>query len=141
LGGNVLGSATGLATINTIINENLVDKVSKDELKVRAFFNELKEEFEFLGDYRGKGLLFGLEIVEKDNTPSQKLAHKICYAAWKNGLVIYYLWVYSNSIIISPPLIIQDRDLEEGLGRLRIAFKDVREGKILDEDIAPFAGW
>lgn len=141
MGGSMLGAATALATIDAIIKEGLVEKVRRDEAKISEFLGGLKKEFEFLGESRGKGLLFGLEIVELDNTPSQKLAHKICYSAWKNGLVIYYLGLYANCIIISPPLIIDNHDLEEGLRRLRMAFRDVSEGKVGDKDIAPFAGW
>ncbi len=141
LGGNMLGAATALATIDTVLSEKIPKKVQSTEEMLRQFFVNLKNEFSFLGDFRGKGLLFGLEIIELDGAPSQKLAHKICYAAWKNGLVIYYLGLYSNCIIISPPLIIGEQDLQEGLRRLRMAFTDVAHGKIRDEDVAPFSGW
>jgi 4-aminobutyrate aminotransferase len=69
------------------------------------------------------------------------MAHKIVYACWQRGLLLYYLGLFGNVLIIVPPLVINQNLVEEGLEILDQAIGLVEQGKISDEDIQAFAAW
>ena len=50
----------------------------------------MKENFEFVGDVRGYGIMKGVEIVEnkEDKTASKELVTKIISNSKKNGLLL-----------------------------------------------------
>ena len=77
---------------------------------------ELKGQFSFIGDIRGKGLLLGIEFVEDaaTKTPFPRKAmvtQKIIALAKEKGLLVYPAGagidgVNGDAIIIAPPLTI-----------------------------------
>lgn len=83
--------------------------------------NELKERFEFIGDVRGKGLLWGVELVinrdskEKDT----KSADAILYKCLELGLSLKVS--DGNVLCLYPPLIITIEELDEALNILEKA--------------------
>lgn len=110
---------------------------------VEKRLHEIREKYEMVGDVRGKGLIFGIEIVKdkKTKTPAQNETAKVCYRTWELGMIIYYLGLYSNSIEIAPPLTITEAELEKGLDLLEQAVRDVETGKVSDEKVDAFRGW
>lgn len=139
-GGNVLGSAAAIATLNVIEKENLLANSKTMGAKLMRGLGLLKEQYPVVGDIRGIGLLIGVEI-ERDGLPASDLAHKIVFAAWKQGLLLYYLGLYGNVLIIVPPLVIDEETADKGLQKLSAALKMVEEGEISDEEIADFRAW
>jgi 4-aminobutyrate aminotransferase / (S)-3-amino-2-methylpropionate transaminase / 5-aminovalerate transaminase len=126
-GGNPLAAAAALATIQTIIEENLVAnsaRVGEFMLKRLAGF---KEKFPFVGDVRGKGLLIGIELV-KDRRTKEKLDKKYCRAIFEtclqHGLIVMS---YNPEVRINPPLIIDQDTAEEGIIILEKAFNHVAD--------------
>ncbi len=139
-GGNVIGSAAAIATLNVIEKEGLLNNASIMGTKIINGIEQLKSQHNLMGDIRGIGLLIGVEI-ERDGLPASDLAHKVVYAAWMEGLLLYYLGLYGNVLIIAPPLVIDERTAAMGLERLSTALKAVEEGKITDNDIMNFHAW
>jgi 4-aminobutyrate aminotransferase len=60
---NPLGSAAGLAMLEFIENESLLEKVKDDEGFVRNELETLKAKHLIIGDIRGIGLLWGVELT------------------------------------------------------------------------------
>jgi 4-aminobutyrate aminotransferase-like enzyme len=102
--------------------------------------DELKSGHDLIGEIRGMGLLIGVEI-ERDGLPANDLAHKVVFAAWKSGLLLYYLGLYGNVLIVVPPLVIKQAEVDLGLEKLSAAITMVEEGEISDIDIKKFQGW
>jgi taurine---2-oxoglutarate transaminase len=86
----------------------------------------LAERHPSIGDVRGKGLFFGLELVRNRETREPLVpfnaggeaaapVNKLVKAALERGL---YLFVHWNVIMIAPPLTITREELDEGLGVL-----------------------
>jgi len=119
-GGNPLASAASHAVLDIMEKEDL----SNNAVKVGAYlmhrFAELQEKHQHLGDFRGKGLVIGLEIVEDrvDNVPSAKLTEKILLKCGEYGMLLGRVGLHGNVIRIAPPLIITEEEAEVGVSIL-----------------------
>jgi 4-aminobutyrate aminotransferase len=67
------------------------------------------------------------------------LARKTIYRAWELGVVIYY--VGSNVLEVTPPLTIQDSEIDRGVAIIAQAIADAKNGLVSDEQISAYAGW
>ena len=79
-GGNPLACAAGLATVETILNENLCEKAESMGNYLQQQLGKQLEGFESVVDIRGQGLMLAVEL----NTPCAGLVDK----AAKKGLLI-----------------------------------------------------
>jgi 4-aminobutyrate aminotransferase len=118
-----LGSTAALATINYIETENLLQKVVEDGVWMKTELNKLKEQFPVIGDVRGIGLLWGLELVKNLETKEKASAEaeQIMYACMKRGLS--FKVSQGNVIQLSPALTIDRNDLERAISILYSALK------------------
>jgi 4-aminobutyrate aminotransferase len=110
-----LGSVAALATIDYIENNNLLQKVADDGLWMQKRLNRLKEKYPIIGDIRGQGLLWGIELV-KDLSTKEKAteeAEKIMYDCMRNGLS--FKVSQGNVLQLSPALTISREDLQTAL--------------------------
>lgn len=124
-GGNPVSCASGLATVNVIEREGLVDRAKTLGEKVMKLLREWKERYEIVGDVRGKGLMIGVEII-KDRTTRKKapdLAHEIMIRSWRSGVAIITAGV--NVLRIFPPLNIEEEYLFKALEIVEDKIKEV----------------
>ena len=143
LSGNAIGAAAGLATIEIIERDRLAENAAKlgDYMKKRL--EELKEKHELIGDVRGKGLIIGLELVRDRQTkePAPLETAKVVFRAWQLGLLTAFVGADGNVIEITPPLIIDRKQVDTGVDILERAFKDVEGKKIPDSAVKDFTGF
>jgi 4-aminobutyrate aminotransferase/(S)-3-amino-2-methylpropionate transaminase len=72
-----------------------------------------------IGESRGRGALWGLELVHPGTTePWQELARGIQRDALAQGLVLYRSGRYGNVIGLVPPLVADGQELDAGLEKL-----------------------
>lgn len=118
-----LGSVAALATINYIERENLLQKVADDGLWLHDQLNLLKERFELIGDIRGMGLLWGIELVKDRETKkkAKKKAERIMYECLHLGLS--FKVSQGNVLQLSPSLTINRDDLQKAVSILSSAFE------------------
>jgi len=62
-GGNPLATAAGIATIETILNDGVLDNCKMSGAYLFEKLEGLKKDFSFIKDVRGKGLIIGVELV------------------------------------------------------------------------------
>lgn len=117
-GGNPLGAAAGLASLEIILKEDLVTNAERVGTVMLARLEALKEKYRFVGDVRGKGLMLGVELV-KDRVTKELLPTEATRALFqeclRRGLIAM---CYSPVIRINPPLIIKEDTALEGLAIL-----------------------
>jgi 4-aminobutyrate aminotransferase / (S)-3-amino-2-methylpropionate transaminase / 5-aminovalerate transaminase len=121
-GGNPLAATAASATLETILDEGLVERsrVLGAEMKRRLL--EMKEKFEFIGDVRGEGLMIGVELV-RDRKTKEPLARKVCERIFLESLRRGLLHMgYVPRIRINPPLTITAEQIDQGLGVLDEVF-------------------
>lgn len=143
LGGSPISCAAGVATINIIERDKLMDNAARVGAHILQRLNEIKERHELIGDVRGKGLLLGIELVKDRLTkePAAKEVTKVCCRALDLGVMVFGTGLFGNVIELSPPLIMTAEQADIALERLEQAIGDVEKGMVPDEVIARFPGW
>jgi len=123
-GGNPLGARAALANIDVILDENLPQNAAKMGERLAQRFADLESKHPCLGDARGMGLVWGLEIVKDKQAkePDAEAAARIVMEACRRGLLmIAPIGLYGNVLRIAPPLVITDQELDTGVDILDAA--------------------
>lgn len=130
--GNPLACATGLAVVEAIEREKILDNVAARGRQLAAGLEALKARFPWVGDVRGLGLLWGVELVadaaSKAPFPAeQNRFARITTLAREEGLLIYPRrtldGIAGDHFLITPPLTIDAADTAELLTRLERAMQ------------------
>ncbi len=111
-----LGSVAALAMLQYIEQNNILEKVQDDAQYMQEQLGKLKDKHPLIGDIRGIGLLWGIELV-RDRTTKEKAIEEgslVMYECLKNGLS--FKVSQGNVLQLSPPLIITREQLKEALG-------------------------
>jgi len=99
-GGHPVCCAAGLASLNVIIEENLVQTCNS---KSALFKNELIHPL--ISEVRGEGLLLAVQLIDNEYVQFV-IAHAPDY-----GLILDYFLFCNNSFRIAPPLIISGDEI------------------------------
>lgn len=117
-----LGTAVGLALIDYIEKENLLDRTVHIEHYIRSRTEKMQKKYPCIGDIRGIGALFAIELVEERDkkTKAEKLAEQVLYYCLSHGLS--FKISQGNVLTLAPPLIISDEQLKTSMDILEDAF-------------------
>ena len=117
-----LGAVAGLTVLEVIEEENLLEKVKADEAYMKAALYKLHRKYSLIGDVRGIGLLWGIELVTNRTTKEKAVAEaeEIMYECLKQGLS--FKVSKGNVLQLSPPLTITREELDKALEILNQAF-------------------
>jgi 4-aminobutyrate aminotransferase len=110
---NPILAAAGLATLDVIADEGLVERAAELGAYALTRLREIAASRPLVGDVRGLGLLIGVELVRPDGTPAVEAAEAALYAALSRGLS--FKVTQGSVLTLSPPLIIGRSDLERAL--------------------------
>ena len=124
-GRNNLGMAVGLATLDVLDRENLIERCAVQGQKLLEAVNGLRAKHEVIKEARGKGLLIGIEFHEPQSL-KLKLAWKMVHAAHdglfaqmvvmpllaKHRVLTQVSGNHGDIIRILPPLVITDEDIQ-----------------------------
>lgn len=110
-----LGSVAALAMLEYMEQNHILEKVREDEAFMKFELGKLKAKFPLIGDVRGIGLLWGIELVRDKDTKEKavKEAEIVMYECLKNGLS--FKVSQGNVLQLSPPLVISRERLSEAL--------------------------
>ncbi len=133
--GHPIAAAVGCAVINEILENDLVGQVRKRGTYLSAQLNQRFGQHPHVGDIRGRGLFWGIEIVEDRETkapfdPGRGLAGKIKKAAFAEGLACYPMpgtrdGRIGDHILLAPPFIASESELDGALDSLERALRAV----------------
>jgi 4-aminobutyrate aminotransferase len=120
-----VGSAAALAVLDFIESENLASRAEHLGSLVRSRLSGMKEKFEMIGDVRGIGLLWGIDLVTDRKTKTRAVdeAEWIMYQCLQDGLS--FKVSQGNVINLSPSLIITESQLDMALQILEQAFEKI----------------
>ncbi len=107
-GGGMLQTRVAYDVFNTINKKSFLNKVIRNGDLLSKLLNQLKSKHKiFIKEVRSKGLMAAIEF--KNNQDALKVYNKIA----KDGLVTTL--IQGNTIRITPPLIIEKKDLIKGI--------------------------
>jgi taurine--2-oxoglutarate transaminase len=124
--GHPLACAAAVASIETFRVEGIVENAAAMGDVLAEELPKLAERHPSIGDVRGKGLFWGLELVRNRETREPLVPFnaageaaepitKLAKAALQTGL---YLFVHWNVIMVAPPLTVTREELDEGVALL-----------------------
>jgi len=124
-GGNPVSTRGGLATLRYIEEHNIVNHVEKvgNYLKEKLF--ELKDKYPLIGEVRGKGLMLALELVKEKKEPATNEILKLFENTKKRGLLIGRGGLYRNVVRISPPMKVDQSNIDEAIKILDQSFSEI----------------
>jgi taurine--2-oxoglutarate transaminase len=121
--GHPLACATGVASIEAFREEGVVENAAAMGEHVREQLTLLAQDHQSIGEVRGLGLFWGIELVRNRETREPLVAFnaggeaaepitRVTKACLERGL---YPFVHWNVLAITPPLNITREELDEGL--------------------------
>ena len=113
-GGNPVACAAGLAVLDVLEGEGLIDNAGAMGRRVLQSLRSLQEQHSVIGDVRGEGLFFGLDLVEdgKSRKPAGQLAGMVVNEMRRRGVLISKIGEHDNVLKIRPPLCFGEADAD-----------------------------
>ncbi|WP_425666892.1 aspartate aminotransferase family protein [Vibrio tubiashii] len=110
-----IGCAAALATMEAIEQDGLLDKAKADSQFMRDKLLQMKAKYPVIGDVRGIGMLWGIELVtdHESKQGAYDEAEAVLYQCLNHGMS--FKVSQGNVIQLSPPLIITREQLTEAL--------------------------
>jgi len=122
---NPVTARAGLATLQVIEEDGLVDRAARLGTAAMDRLRDSLGTLPHVGDIRGRGLMFGVEIVtDRDSRdPDPGRAERIFYACLAEGLS--FKISAGNVLTLSPPMVIAQADLDHALTIVETAIRDI----------------
>jgi len=122
---NPVTTRAALTTIQIIEDEGLVENAAKVGKIALERLHDMKERYALIGDVRGRGCLFGVELVRDRETkePANEAAEKILYKALSRGLS--FKTSMGNVLTFTPPLMISEEQMHQAMDILEECFLDL----------------
>ena len=129
--GYPLGCAVGCAVLDVIEQEGLIEEARRKGARLRAGLEEIAGRHPSVSALRGRGMLQGIELQDPATgdrfDASRKISYKLSGLARDRDLMIYscptpVLNRMMDAVLLAPPLIITDAELDIVLERLDDAF-------------------
>ncbi len=132
---HAVGAAAGLATLQIIQDEGLVERSAQMGDYLGQLLHDRLQGHPLVGDIRGRGLFWGIELVADRATrrpfsSEDKLARRIWQSAFESGLIIYYSQGCADGkngdiLMLGPPFIINETQCDQTVEMLATAISDV----------------
>lgn len=116
-GGSPIPCAAGIATLDVIAAEKLLDNATERGDQIRAGLSPLIDRVDIVTDVRGVGLMIGVEFSDGAT------AAKVQDACFRRGLLV--LEAGENVIRMSPPLVVNTAQVETALELFEAAVLEV----------------
>ena len=125
--GNPMACAVGLAVLDRIVGDKLVENAAETGGLLLSGLKQLAERHPVIGEVRGRGLLTALEFVadRQSRTPfanNDQVFNLVTREAFSRGLIIYprksINGLAGDHVLIAPPLTVTTEQIHEILERL-----------------------
>jgi len=111
-GGNALVCAAAHAALKYMIDHDIPAQVKRVGNYFMAKLETLKQQFDFVTEVRGRGLLIALEF-------NQEIGDELVLACLNKGLLVNRL--KPNALRFMPPLIVTEKEVDEAVGIVKEA--------------------
>ncbi len=131
-GGNPVACAAALATIDEL-QDGIIDNAREQGVWLGKQLTTLEDEFNVVGETRGLGLMYGVELVDPDSgtnpidvvpSPDPTLAKHIGERLRDQGIIMGVGGYHKNVMRFQPPLTIERDQLQRAVSGLRTALQE-----------------
>jgi len=143
--GNPLSAAIALAVLRRTDELGLYAAARRAGERLGAGLAELATRHPVVGEARGIGLLWALELVtdhatRRSDAPPGELASRVVTAAAAHGLLVYpSTGGINDAVTLAPPLTIADAEIDLALTALDAALTDVESERMVANPARPAA--
>jgi len=124
-GGNAVGCAAALATLDVIQEERLVENAATVGARLLEQLQDVAGAREAIGDVRGRGLMIGTEFSRLDGTPDGETAASVRSECERRGLLLLPCGAFGQVVRWLPPLIVSEAQVKEAAGIFEEAVAEV----------------
>ena len=125
-GGNPVTCAAANATID-LVRDQYAANAARVGVHFMKRLAEMKADYPCIGDIRGRGLMIGVEMVEKDGSPARAMVDRLLHRAYQNGLLLLSCGV--STLRFMPPLSVSEAEVDEALTYLRQSLDEALAGQ------------
>jgi 4-aminobutyrate aminotransferase len=125
-GGNPVSCAAANATID-LVREQYCANAAKVGTHFMKRLHELKPAYPCIGDIRGRGLMIGVEMIEKDGSPAREMVDRLLHRAYHNGLLLLSCGV--STMRFMPPLSVTEAEVDEAITYFRYSLDEALAGQ------------
>jgi 4-aminobutyrate aminotransferase-like enzyme len=113
-GGSPVAAAVGLAVLDVIEDEGLLENARRVGAQLQAGLHRLASRYPVIGDVRGKGLFYAVELVRDRQTrePAGAEARHIVNEMRRRGVLISKIGAGDNILKVRPPLVFSSANCE-----------------------------
>jgi 4-aminobutyrate aminotransferase len=112
-GGNPIACRAGLATLNIVLEQDLMANAVEIGDFIQTRFSKAQKELAIIGDVRGRGLMVGVELINADGSPAAVIIKAVIKEMGSKGIVLTKCG--ASSLRFAPPLIISKEQAGEGV--------------------------
>jgi 4-aminobutyrate aminotransferase len=124
-GGNAIVTAAAGATIDVILEEDLVGNAQRMGEHLMAGLRALQARYPVIGDVRGRGLMVASEFSTPEGKPDAATTGAVLRACLDQNLLLLICGSYQNVLRWIPPLIVTEAQIDEALAIFEHALAQV----------------
>ncbi len=129
--GDPLLCAAGEESLRIVVEEEMAAKALRIERRIKKALAALAQEFELIGDVRGRGVLVGIELVSDraKKTPANEACKAVERHCLEKGLIFQSRGAGSlaNVIRLVPPMTTTNEEVDRAMSILSDALKAVSQ--------------
>jgi 4-aminobutyrate aminotransferase-like enzyme len=131
--GNPVSSAVGLVVLDELEERSLVERARELGLAARARLEDLAASQPRIRAVKGRGLFFGLELVDAADAPDADFAQRVVEEMYRRRVLISRVGRDDNVLKIRPPLVITGDELNLVLETLEASVRAAADGRGAEE--------
>ncbi len=125
--GNPLACVAAVEAIQMMRQPAFLARATEIGQRMRGHLESFQTKYDIIGDVRGLGPMLAMELVRDrvKKTPAMEETNKLTQETLKRGLITLRAGLYSNCVRFLPPLNLTDAEIDEGMGIVGEALKQL----------------
>ncbi len=119
-GGNPIGCAAALATIDVLTNDGVIDNAAARGDQLMSALRAMQADTPGLADVRGRGLMVATEFVDANGNPDAATVARIIEVARREHRVLFMNCGTNNNIVRwMPPLVVTADEIDRAVAAFK----------------------
>ncbi|MDH2445446.1 aminotransferase class III-fold pyridoxal phosphate-dependent enzyme [Amnibacterium sp. CER49] len=137
-GGNPVSTAAALAVLDLVEREDLIGEAKRVERALVERIGGWVDKYDIVGDVRGKGAMFGVELVQPGTKkPNPKALKHVISTAVANGVIALDAGSWDSVLRLLPSVLISEALIDDAASVLEQAIESAPSGDDAEEPPTP----